>query len=67
MSAKKVFKLLDKVRDCESKERRTGVYDAPREILRSEHVLERRPARSERQTLKKAPWLSVERSAHLPV
>lgn len=31
----KVVKLLDTVRDYEFKERRTGVYDALREILSS--------------------------------
>jgi hypothetical protein len=31
----KVVKLLDTVRDFEFKERRTGVYDALREILKS--------------------------------
>ncbi|WP_372922468.1 DNA modification system-associated small protein [Roseovarius sp.] len=31
----KVVKLLDTVRDYEFKERRTGVYDALREILKS--------------------------------
>lgn len=31
----KVIKLLDTVRDYEFKERRTGVYDALREILTS--------------------------------
>lgn len=35
MSSKKVVKLLDTVRDYEFKERRTGVYDALREILKS--------------------------------
>jgi hypothetical protein len=31
----KVIKLLETVRDYEFKERRTGVYDALREILKS--------------------------------
>lgn len=31
----KVVKLLDTVRDYEFRERRTGVYDALREILKS--------------------------------
>jgi hypothetical protein len=31
----KVLKLLDTVRDYEFKERRTGVYDALREILKA--------------------------------
>jgi len=31
----KVLKLLDAVRDYEFKDRRTGVYDALREILKS--------------------------------
>lgn len=36
VSAEKVLKLLDTVRDYEFKERRTGVYDALRDILKSE-------------------------------
>lgn len=35
VSADKVLKLLDTVREYEFKERRTGVYDALREILKS--------------------------------
>jgi hypothetical protein len=35
VSAEKVLKLLDTVRDYEFKERRIGVYDALREILKS--------------------------------
>ncbi|EMG37153.1 hypothetical protein PCS_01989 [Desulfocurvibacter africanus PCS] len=35
VSAEKVLKLLATVRDYEFKERRTGVYDALREILKS--------------------------------
>jgi len=35
VSAEKVMKLLDTVRDYEFKDRRTGVYDALREILKS--------------------------------
>jgi len=35
VNADKVAKLLDTVRDYEFKERRTGVYDALREILKS--------------------------------
>ena len=35
VSPNKVVKLLDAVRDYEFKERRTGVYDALREILSS--------------------------------
>ncbi|MER2518446.1 MAG: DNA modification system-associated small protein [Candidatus Accumulibacter phosphatis] len=35
VSAEKVLKLLDTVRDYEFKDRRTGVYDALREILKS--------------------------------
>lgn len=35
VSADKVLKLLDTVRDYEFKDRRTGVYDALREILKS--------------------------------
>lgn len=38
VSAEKVSTLLDTVRDYEFKERRTGVYDALREILKSEPV-----------------------------
>lgn len=33
--SEKVLKLLDAVRDYEFKDRRTGVYDALREILKS--------------------------------
>lgn len=36
VSTDKVLKLLDTVRDYEFKDRRTGVYDALREILKSE-------------------------------
>ena len=35
VSADKVLKLLDTVRDYEFKDRRNGVYDALREILKS--------------------------------
>lgn len=35
VSVEKVVKLLETVRDYEFKERRTGVYDALREILSS--------------------------------
>ena len=35
VSKEKVLKLLDTVREYEFKERRTGVYDALREILKS--------------------------------
>ncbi len=35
VSADKVLKLLDAVREYEFKDRRTGVYDALREILKS--------------------------------
>lgn len=35
VSPEKVLKLLDTVREYEFKERRTGVYDALREILKS--------------------------------
>ena len=35
VSAEMVLKLLESVRDYEFKERRTGVYDALREILKS--------------------------------
>jgi len=36
VSFDKVVKLLDTVREYEFKERRTGVYDALREILQSD-------------------------------
>lgn len=36
VSADKVLKLLDAVREYEFKDRRTGVYDALRDILRSQ-------------------------------
>ena len=36
VSPDKVLKLLDAVRDYEFKDRRTGVYDALREILKSQ-------------------------------
>jgi len=39
VSAEKVVKLLDTVRDYEFKERRTGVYDALREILKSKEAI----------------------------
>jgi metal-responsive CopG/Arc/MetJ family transcriptional regulator len=35
VSLEKVLKLLDAVREYEFKDRRTGVYDALREILKS--------------------------------
>jgi hypothetical protein len=35
VSADKVLKLLDAVREYEFKDRRTGVYEALREILKS--------------------------------
>jgi hypothetical protein len=35
VSKEKVLKLLDAVREYEFKERRTGVYDALREIVKS--------------------------------
>ena len=35
VSQEKVLKLLDAVRDYEFKDRRTGVYDALRKILKS--------------------------------
>lgn len=35
VSSAKVIKLLETVRDYEFKDRRTGVYDALREILKS--------------------------------
>ncbi|MEA4920771.1 MAG: DNA modification system-associated small protein [Clostridiaceae bacterium] len=38
VSYDKVLKLLDTVQEYELKERRTGVYDALREILRSNFV-----------------------------
>ena len=36
VNTEKVLKLLDTVHDYEFKERRTGVYDTLREILKSE-------------------------------
>lgn len=36
VSRKKVVQLLDAVREYEFKDRRTGVYDALREILKSQ-------------------------------
>lgn len=36
VSKEKVLKLLDAVRDYEFKDRRTGVYDALRDILKSQ-------------------------------
>jgi len=35
VSQEKVFKLLETVREYEFKDRRTGVYDALRDILKS--------------------------------
>ncbi len=37
VSKDKVLKLLETIREYEFKDRRTGVYDALREILRGEH------------------------------
>jgi hypothetical protein len=42
VSSEKVLKLLDTVRDYEFKDRRTGVYDALREILRTQPTPEAR-------------------------
>ena len=42
VSSDKVLKLLDAVRDYEFKERRTGVYDALREILKTKLTAEAR-------------------------
>jgi hypothetical protein len=39
VSSDKVLKLLDTVREYEFKDRRTGVYDALREILKSKPEL----------------------------
>jgi len=36
VSSEKVLKLLEAVREYEFKDRRTGVYDALREILKSQ-------------------------------
>lgn len=36
VSAAKVMKLLETVRDFEFKERRTGIYDALRDVLMSQ-------------------------------
>lgn len=45
VSADKVLKLLDAVREYEFKDRRTGIYDALREILKSKPTHETgRPA-----------------------
>ena len=38
ISFDKVVKLLTTVREYEFKERRTGIYDALREILKAEHT-----------------------------
>lgn len=38
VSYNKVLKLLDTVQEYELKERRTGIYDAIREVLRSNIV-----------------------------
>ncbi len=38
--SEKVLKLLDTIRDYEFKDRRTGVYDALREILKTESAPE---------------------------
>jgi len=37
VSQNKVLKLLETIREYEFKDRRTGVYDALRDILRNEH------------------------------
>ena len=37
VSQDKVLKLLETIREYEFKDRRTGVYDALRDILRGEH------------------------------
>ena len=42
VSSEKVLKLLDAVRDYEFKDRRTGVYDALREILKTKPTPESR-------------------------
>lgn len=42
VSSEKVLKLLDAVRDYEFKDRRTGVYDALREILKTKQAPEAR-------------------------
>ena len=42
VSSDKVLKLLDAVRDYEFKDRRTGVYDALREILKTKPIPETR-------------------------
>lgn len=39
VSSDKVLKLLDAVREYEFKDRRTGIYDALREILKSKPEL----------------------------
>ena len=55
----KVVKLLDTVRDYEFKERRTGVYDALREILKSRRK-ERHDGRAEVDRYVKDPSLLME-------
>ncbi len=40
VNSEKVLKLLDAVRDYEFKDRRTGVYDALRDILKTKTILE---------------------------
>lgn len=42
VSRDKVLKLLQTVYEYEFKDRRTGVYDALREILKSKHLQEQR-------------------------
>jgi len=44
VSSEKVLKLLDAVRDYEFKDRRTGIYDALREILKTKPSTETRHA-----------------------
>ncbi|MDE2126051.1 MAG: hypothetical protein KGJ62_05635 [Armatimonadetes bacterium] len=44
VSQEKVLKLLDTVREYEFKDRRTGVYDALRDILRSDPSREVEPS-----------------------
>ncbi len=38
VNQEKVLRLLETIRDYEFKDRRTGVYDALRDILRGQHA-----------------------------
>lgn len=43
VSQQKVLRLLEAVQEYEFKDRRTGVYDALREILKSKPAIEQEP------------------------